>query len=613
MNNKILSQITKEEALSKYNGKDKIVSSFEKKKEIEASKEKFFYVYSKIPTLDKSLNGFESGEMIIIAGATGQGKCFGKGTEILMFDGSIKKVEDIKVGDKLMGDDGSPRTVLFLGRGREMMYKVTLKDGSSFVCNESHILALQHTGIKTGRRKKFINISLKDYLKASKTLKHLYKMYKKGVEFPEKELEIDPYFLGLWLGDGHSESAAITTADKEIVDYLYKFAEKNNWKVNVINQPNNKSKIYQIVRPKKFPPVNKRNKKGYGGAISLQEKLRKLNLIKNKHIPLEYKINSSENRLRLLAGLIDSDGYSNSAGVNFCNKNKKLCEDVIFVARSLGFYASMRTKIVNSVPYYIVYINGKDLNKIPILLKRKIRKNYKPITNSLLQCFKIERIGIDDYYGFEIDGNNLFLLANFTVVHNTTFAQYLTNAFAEQQIKSLWFSYEVAPHQFFDKFENLPLFYLPNILAGKTLQWIEDRIIEAKVKYEVKVVFIDHLHYLLNFASINSVTPEIDYIVRNLKLLCLKHNLIIFLLCHLAKVKVDEELENSHLRNSAMIAGEADTVLMIRRDKNEENKSILKITKSRRVGVMDKKIPLLYKGKARFEEITNEVIPEIIL
>lgn len=213
--------------------------------------------------------------------------------------------------------------------------------------------------------------------------------------------------------------------------------------------------------------------------------------------------------------------------------------------------------------------------------------------------------------GFE--SGEMIIIAGATGQGKTTFAQYLTNAFAEQQIKSLWFSYEVAPHQFFDKFENLPLFYLPNILAGKTLQWIEDRIIEAKVKYEVKVVFIDHLHYLLNFTSINNVTPEIDYIVRNLKLLCLKHNLIIFLLCHLAKVKVDEELENSHLRNSAMIAGEADTVLMIRRDKNEENKSILKITKSRRVGVMDKKIPLLYKGKARFEEITNEVIPEIIL
>jgi hypothetical protein len=54
-----------------------------------------------------------------------------------------------------------------------------------------------------------------------------------------------------------------------------------------------------------------------------------------------------------------------------------------------------------------------------------------------------------------------------------------------------------------------------------------------------------------------------------------------------------------------MIAGEADTVLMVRRDRERENTTWLKVTKSRRIGVMDKKIPLLYKGGASFEEITD--------
>jgi len=205
--------------------------------------------------------------------------------------------------------------------------------------------------------------------------------------------------------------------------------------------------------------------------------------------------------------------------------------------------------------------------------------------------------------GFE--SGEMIIIAGATGQGKTTIAQYLTNEFAQQHFKSLWFSYEVTPYQFFNKFQELPLFYLPNILAGKTLNWLEDRIIEAKVKYDIKVVFIDHLHYLLNLSYNNNITPEIDYIVRNLKLLCLKHNLILFLLCHLAKVRVDEELENSHLRNSAMIAGEADTVLMVRRDRERENTTWLKVTKSRRIGVMDKKIPLLYKGGAVFEEITD--------
>ncbi|WGH28569.1 P-loop containing nucleoside triphosphate hydrolase [Vibrio phage 13VV501A] len=74
---------------------------------------------------------------------TGAGKCHRKGTLILMFDGSIKKVEDVQVGDKLMGPDSTPRTVLALGRGTEMMYEVAPVKGEPYYVNESHILSLR--------------------------------------------------------------------------------------------------------------------------------------------------------------------------------------------------------------------------------------------------------------------------------------------------------------------------------------------------------------------------------------------------------------------------------------------------------------------------------------
>ncbi|MEM5784985.1 MAG: DnaB-like helicase C-terminal domain-containing protein [Candidatus Aenigmatarchaeota archaeon] len=230
----------------------------------------------------------------------------------------------------------------------------------------------------------------------------------------------------------------------------------------------------------------------------------------------------------------------------------------------------------------------------------------KEIEEGSKKFFKIfSHIPTLDKYIDGFESGEMVIVAGATGQGKTTFCQFLTNQFAAQQQYSIWFSYEVTPYQFFKKFDKLPLFYLPNVLAGKTINWIEDRIIEAKVKYGIKVVFIDHLHYLLNFGYVNNITPEIDYIVRNLKLLALNHNLVLFLMCHLSKVRVDEELENSHLRNSAMIAGEADSVLMIKRDKQRENTSWLKITKSRRIGVMNKKIPLLYKGGAEFQEITE--------
>ena len=84
-----------------------------------------------------------NGDHTLITAHTGSGKCFCFDTPILMSDGSIKLVQDIEVGNKLMGDDSTPRNVLGLARGIEPMYKITLSDGDTFGCNESHILCLK--------------------------------------------------------------------------------------------------------------------------------------------------------------------------------------------------------------------------------------------------------------------------------------------------------------------------------------------------------------------------------------------------------------------------------------------------------------------------------------
>jgi superfamily II DNA or RNA helicase len=74
----------------------------------------------------------------------GKGKCLGKDTPILMYDGNIKLVQDVRVGDVIMGDDSTPRNVLTLARGKEQMYKVIPKKGDPYIVNESHILSLKH-------------------------------------------------------------------------------------------------------------------------------------------------------------------------------------------------------------------------------------------------------------------------------------------------------------------------------------------------------------------------------------------------------------------------------------------------------------------------------------
>jgi hypothetical protein len=97
--------------------------------------------------------------------------CHAIGTPILMFDGHLKNVEDIKVGDVLMGPDNNPRTVTSLCRGVDQMYEIRPIKGNSFIVNSEHVLSLQKTneGLKGGHIYSpsvgtIINISVKDYL-----------------------------------------------------------------------------------------------------------------------------------------------------------------------------------------------------------------------------------------------------------------------------------------------------------------------------------------------------------------------------------------------------------------------------------------------------------------
>ena len=73
---------------------------------------------------------------------TGYGKCLGRNTMIMMYNGLIKKVQDIQVGNIIMGDDSCPREILSLARGREMMYEIVQNNGDNYIVNESHILSL---------------------------------------------------------------------------------------------------------------------------------------------------------------------------------------------------------------------------------------------------------------------------------------------------------------------------------------------------------------------------------------------------------------------------------------------------------------------------------------
>ena len=117
---------------------------------------------------------------ILLFHSTGTGKCLEKGTKILMYDGHVKKVEDLVCGDLLMGDDSTPRRILSLARGRDALYKVTQENGDSYVGNSEHILCLKRKGDENN----VIEIPIKNYFKLPQKEKDTLHGYKVAIDFP---------------------------------------------------------------------------------------------------------------------------------------------------------------------------------------------------------------------------------------------------------------------------------------------------------------------------------------------------------------------------------------------------------------------------------------------
>ena len=405
-------------------------------------------------------------------GSAGTGKCMGINTPIIMFDGTIKMVQDVVEGDLLMGDDSTPRTVLTLGRGRDTMYKITNVKGESYTVNSEHIICLKYSNSKniindkTSQRfrvkwfnnkeikidmknfyyknkdknvvlkeaKEFLNnlkedkiceISIKKYLKLSKSIKERLKGYSVPIEFSEKELEIDPYMIGIWLGDGTSTNTGITNQDSTIIKYFKENLEQY--------------KCYLQHRQKYDYIINGNGSRKADSNYFLNT-LKKYNLINNKHIPHIYKCNSRENRLKLLAGILDSDGSLNyhKSVYEFSQslEHEQLIDDVIYLCRSLGFACYKNKKkttwsyrgIKNYGEAWRINISGQGIDEIPVLCPRKKANPRQQIKDVLVSGIKVEELPEDNYYGFELDNNHRYVLGNFIVTHNTSVVSSIAEA-----------------------------------------------------------------------------------------------------------------------------------------------------------------------------------------
>jgi DNA-directed RNA polymerase beta subunit len=407
-------------------------------------------------------------------------ECFDPETQILMWDGSCKRAGDIVVGDVLIDDLGNPTTVKTTCSGIKNMYDV-IPDKDNFMkhrVTDNHILTLRirrHKNIRKSSKKgyshmveffnreenkfqtkhfelfeeadEFVNefddddtldIKIEDYLKLNKNTREKLVLFKTdGINWEKKDVEMDPYLLGMWLGDGLSDGAGFSLnykTDFETLAYWEKWAEENGAVIT-------KGERYS------FSVVSKKNKEAYAAGLCvrveehpLKKYLKKYNLVKNKHIPNEYLTNDKDIRLKVLAGLIDTDGSVRAEGreirITQGPANYRIIEDAHTLAMSLGFacgvkegksqWTDEKTGEKKFSTYKELTITGHKIYEIPTLLPRK---KLVPIENEtqLLRSkafmgskFKLVEAGIGPYVGWQLHRENgRFIFKGGIIGHNT--------------------------------------------------------------------------------------------------------------------------------------------------------------------------------------------------
>lgn len=574
------------EQLKTYRGEDKIESSLEIAERLKTG-DPIPCHPTGITSLDNLLRGgFRSGQLIVVAAITKHGKCLGADELVMKYDGSKIKVQDIVVGDELMGPDGTARKVQELGSGTSEMYRVYV-GSESFVCNGEHILPMRSV---FGKRE----ISVNEYIQQNRDFKKRFKCYfSDAIEFKYKELPVNPYIFGVWLGDGTSAQPAITNIDPEVWVEVSAFAEDEGYTLTDISY--NRTNTLYIK----------------GG---FKQKLQMLGVIKNKHIPQLYKKSSVEQRLELLAGLVDTDGY---LGHDICGSEffeitilkNQLAYDIVDVVRSLGFSARVGTRHIKDGTYLRITIRG-DLGRVPVRIERK-KSTFVPKRDYLATSIKVESLGVGKYYGFTLDGDGLFLLGNFIVSHNTEFCTFLTAQMKEQA--PLWFSYEDGAEELVERFVDrkidVPLFYAPATLKQFNLEWMEERIVESIVKFNTKIVFIDNLQCLVP-RSQNQAT-EYGFVTRKLKTLAEKWGVAIVLVHHLTKVQLDRVPDLNDIKGSSDVAQDASTVILLWRQNVRTDEGVV-TTENVLVDVAavrrgkPGKFKMTYNGSTYYEHNWNE-------
>ena len=352
-----------------------------------------------------------------------------------------KEMKNIHPGDYVFGREGNP--TLVLGESEifhKPMYLVTFEDGAQIKASADHIWTVKTKGgkatasrgtrhIGTGKRYRdggwfetTTEAMSVDFAKARRDRKgteYKYRVPVNGaVQYPEKKLQIAPYLLGAWLGDGTSIYTNITVSDEDAEEMMQNVVDASGYAVE-LHRCKDRSSYFKVDKQEACRPAQKG---------SFLYNLRALDLIKNKHIPIEYLTASVEQRFELLQGLMDTDGSCSKAGqCSFVQKSKALADGVLELINSLGFKAKMikRKSALNgkeiSDIYHITFFADKSTRVFKLERKYARQKDHLSERMKAKSIINIEKINAEPSKCIMVaDKEHLYLAGkHFTPTHNT--------------------------------------------------------------------------------------------------------------------------------------------------------------------------------------------------
>ena len=425
------------------------------------------------------LKAFKNNRFNIVLSSRQSGKALSLDTPIPTPNGFVN-MGNLKDGDNIYGLDGK---IYNITKAHDVLYnrecyKVIFDSGEEIIADGDH---LWYTQTKTDRKRKN---NKKGSVKTTKDIfetllnnrgepNHRIPMCLNGIEHDKKELPINPYILGLWLGDGATDGSRITIGKRDIEDTL-KILE-NNEQFKILKVQEDKRGVFALNL------TNEKRKQD-----SLHTILRLNNLLGNKHIPESYFLSSKEQRIELLMGLMDSDGYITPKGhAYFYNTNLKLVKEVQKLITSLGYKTFYKEKIakINGVECGLVgsvYFKPREMVvKLPFKANR-LKNNLSKISDSNRNQFhyikdikKVESvpvrcITVDSPDSLYLCGNTLIPTHNTTTI--TIYALWIVCFQADKRI-TIVANKESTAKEIFARikmaFEQLPVWMKPSVKSWR--------------------------------------------------------------------------------------------------------------------------------------------------